>query len=461
MKGVILSYLLVGFGCLGSLKRPVIGLYVYIFFAVLRPKFLWGWAAGLDNLSDYVGTAMLIGWAIHGFGTWRMKRGRAPVILFCFFFVWSALSAYFALNTAVAYPPILELSKILLPFLVGVSMLNTMQDARRVLWIMVGAQAYLSYELNLSYLVDGYNRVAVEGYALMDNNTFGISLVTTLGPAVALGLATRNWIARAAAGVGSLLILHTILLTFSRGAFMGLLAIGIMAFIVMPKRPKYIAVLLAVVLVTIRLTGPELAARYKSSFNERGEMDTSATERLELWERMFEVAFSRPVFGLGPANWPLVAHEYGFREGKIGHSVWVQGLVELGFPGIGALLFFYLVTVGALWRYSRQHRKVDRDATVIAAGIVLSIVGYAVSAQFVTLQHLEVPYYTVMCAVVILKSSLADAERARVVVPSQVVQGPMRIPPTAIPPAVTRAASAMNPNVTPGPKTARLPVRGL
>ena len=404
MKGLILSYLLVAIGCAGSFYRPVIGLYVYIFFAVLRPKFLWGWVDGLDNLSEYVGWAMLISWAIRGFGSWRIPRGRTPIIAFCFFFVWSAMSAYFAVYPSVAYPTLRELSKILLPFLVGVSTLNSPKQVRYVLWLMVFAQAWIGYEMNMTYLT-GYNRVAIEGYALMDNNTFGISLVTTLGPAVALALTERNWIVRGVAAGAALVILHTILLTFSRGAFVGLLAIGVMAFIVMPKRPKHLAVLLAVILVAVRLTGPELAARYSSSFAEGEERDTSTKERLELWERMFEVALTKPVLGLGPDNWPQVAHEYGFRPGKIGHSVWVQGLVELGFLGIGSLLFFYVSTIFALWRYSRQHRKVDRDATVIAAGITLSIVGYAVSAQFVTLQHLEVPFYTVMAGVVLLKCS--------------------------------------------------------
>jgi probable O-glycosylation ligase (exosortase A-associated) len=413
VKGIILSYLLVALGVTGSLWRPVIGLYVYIFFAVLRPRFLWGWVPGLNNLSDYVGWAMLIGWALHGFGSWRISRGKAPVVAFIFFFLWSAMSAYTAIYPSVAFPTIRELLKILLPFLVGVTMLNTPQQARLLLWVMVIAQAYVGYEMNLSYLREDYNKVAIEGYALMDNNTFGISLVSSLGPAVALALAARHWAGRAIWAVAAMLILHTILLTFSRGAFVGLLAIGATAFILMPKRPKHVVAMLIVVLLAIRLTGPELAARYSSSFAEGDDRDRSTTERLELWERMFEVALTKPVFGIGPDNWPLIAHEYGFRRGKIGHSVWIQGLAELGFLGIGSLLFFYLSTVFALWRFSRRHRKVDRDTAVIATGIILSIVGYAVSAQFVTLQHLEVPFYTVMAGVILLKAHADAPERVK------------------------------------------------
>jgi O-antigen ligase len=256
-------------------------------------------------------------------------------------------------------------------------------------------------ELNLEYL-NGNNRVAVMGFGGLDNNAYGINLLATLGAAVVLPLTGRNMIERVGGTAAALLILHTILLTFSRGAFIGLMAAGVAAFIFMPKSPRNLAVLTLAVLLSIRLIGPELAARYGTSFLERGELDYAASSRLDLWERMFEVALTNPVFGVGPDNWPLVAHEYGFPPGKHGHSLWVQTLVELGFPGVLALAAIYLTAIAQLWGFSIKHRKIDQRAALVAAGLIISLVAYVVSAQFVTLQRLEVPFYLVMAGIMLM-----------------------------------------------------------
>ena len=44
------------------MRSPLIGLFVYVGFAVLRPQFIWGWAGDFGGISLYVGVATLIGW---------------------------------------------------------------------------------------------------------------------------------------------------------------------------------------------------------------------------------------------------------------------------------------------------------------------------------------------------------------------------------------------------------------
>jgi O-antigen ligase len=402
MKGLLLIYLIVGLGFVGALWRPMIGLYVYMFLGVLRPKYMWGFAGNLESMSDYVGTAMLVGWAIHGFGSHRPQKGRFPIYAAGLFLLWTILSAAQAVDKTVAFAPLPDFLKILLPCLVGITMMGTTQRVRHIMWIIVGAQAYVCLELNLNYVLDGDNRVATLGYGGLDNNAYGINLLATLGAAFVLPLTTRNWTERGLGAAAAVLILHTILLTFSRGAFIGLIAAGVAAFVFMPKHPRNLAALALVVLLVVRLIGPELATRYSTSFNQRGELDYAASSRLDLWERMFAVALTIPVFGVGPDNWPVVAQDYGFPPGKHGHSLWVQTLVEIGFPGVLALAAMYLGCIAQLWGFSIRHRKTERDAAVLAAGLIISLVAYVISAQFVTLQRLEIPFYMVMAGVLLM-----------------------------------------------------------
>src|SRR5712691_8552003 len=124
MKGLILTYLITATAALGALRYPLIGLYVYVGFAVLRPQEIFGWAGDLSNISLIVGVAMLIGWALNGFGSWRMGKARPVVFSLFGFTACYALSASVAGNTDASFKAFLELLKIVLPFCVGVTMLN-------------------------------------------------------------------------------------------------------------------------------------------------------------------------------------------------------------------------------------------------------------------------------------------------------------------------------------------------
>src|SRR5580704_7755911 len=99
MKGLILTYLITAAGAVGALRYPLFGLYVYVGLAVLRPQFIFGFAGDLSGLSLIVGVAVLIGWALNGFGSWSLARGRPVVLALLAFFVWFMVSGLQARDT--------------------------------------------------------------------------------------------------------------------------------------------------------------------------------------------------------------------------------------------------------------------------------------------------------------------------------------------------------------------------
>jgi O-antigen ligase len=402
MYGLTLTYVITALGAFGALRYPTIGLYVYVGFAVLRPQSIWGWAGDLSNLSLIVGVPTLIGWALNGFGSWRFGRARSVVLAYLMFVVWFVLSATQARDTTASYASVVEFSKLVLPFLVGITMLDGEKDWRPMFWTIVLALGYVGFENNLNY-VRGYN-FASEGFGGMDNNFFGAVLVTGIGPAVALVLTSKSWYARGLAAAAGALILHTVLLTFSRGAMVGLLAIGLTAAVMMPKRPKYIAALVVTVLLTVRLTGPQLAARYATTFAAAEERDQSAESRVDLWRDCLTVIEAYPVFGVGPANWVVIASSFGWPPGKSAHSVWMETAAEVGIPGVLALMLFFGGAGAKLWPIARERQTdANRYEVAVALGVVLSIVGFAVAGQFVSAPGIEPPYYITMVGVAMLK----------------------------------------------------------
>jgi O-antigen ligase len=403
MKGLLLTYAVVFSGALIALRKPAIGLYIYVALCVLRPEALWGWAGDLSGMSDTIAYPLLVGWMFQGFGSWSFGRGRAIVVCLLLYTLWAVLSMAQAIDSWLAWNHIVEFLKTLLPFLVGVTMLKTEKEMRALLWVIVLCQAYVCFDMNRTYL-EGYNRVSIEGFGGLDNNSFGISLVTTVGAALGLFLAAQRGWMKVMFGLATLLIMHTVLLTFSRGAFVGLMCAGVMALVILPKRPKYIGAVLLTAAIGAYFTGPELKERFGTTFAAEDERDGSAESRLRLWADMGTVISERPIFGVGSFNWPLIAERFGWPRGKEGHSLWVQTAAENGVPGVSFLLLFYGLTIVKLWPIARRrYPDIDEPTAMIATGIILAIVGFAASAQFVSVKGLEPPYYLAMIGVVLLK----------------------------------------------------------
>jgi hypothetical protein len=82
----------------------------------------------------------------------------------------------------------------------------------------------------------------------------------------------------------------------------------------------------------------------------------------------------------------------------------MQTMAENGFPGVISLFLFFVIAMIKLWPIARAKITEDnRNQVILASGIITSIVGYAVSGQFVSLAGLEIPYYVTMIGVSLLR----------------------------------------------------------
>jgi hypothetical protein len=186
------------------------------------------------------------------------------------------------------------------------------------------------------------------------------------------------------------------------------------------------AALVVVLLITIRLTGPELAARYNSAFVGAEELDGSAESRVDLWLDCLKVVQQYPVLGVGPWNWQVIASSFGWTEGKSAHSLWMESAAEVGIPGVLALFAFFGLAVARLWPIARTRWSgTSREDAGVAAGVAISIVGFAVAAQFVSVSGLEVPYYVTLvgAALIRLRSTAPESVVATVLATAPATQG--------------------------------------
>src|SRR5262249_14371701 len=150
---------------------------VYICFAIIKPEALWSYAPEIHggNYSRIVGIALLAGWCLHGLGNWKLSRARAIVAALVVFLLWAGFLSFQAVNKDLAWD-FLELHlKIVLPFLVGITTINSVAQLKQLAWVIVLSQGYLAYEFNVEYY-SGFNRLVEGDFATLDNNCVAITL---------------------------------------------------------------------------------------------------------------------------------------------------------------------------------------------------------------------------------------------------------------------------------------------
>ncbi|RIK80381.1 MAG: hypothetical protein DCC68_11150 [Planctomycetota bacterium] len=410
MKGLIFTYALTYGGSLAALINPFYGLLIYVCFAIIRPESLWHWSVPVGNYSRIIGIALLVGWALNGFGIWYFGRARMIVFSLCGALAWMAFAAFWALDQQLAWSRVEEYAKIVLPFLVGMTTIRSLKQVYILAWVIFASQGYLALEMNLAYL-DGFNFVRESGFAQLDNNGVAITMVGGAGLAFFLGLCETNrirqWIAFIAAG----LMAHVVLFSNSRGGMLALLITGGLTFFLVRKKAAHYAFFALAVAIGLRLAGPETVDRFMTIFVDEEERDSSAESRIGLSKTCLEIMAKSPLAGVGPAHFRVHSHEYGWPRGKDGHTTWLQFGAETGIPGMLFLLTFYFATMHRGWRIIRADDPNLALHADIMRMVICSLIGYMIAAQFVTMYGVELSYYVALVGATTVKiASLATDE---------------------------------------------------
>jgi len=392
-KGLIFTYALTYGGSVISIFNPYVGLLVYFCFAIITPEEMWWWAVPRGHYSRTIAISLLVGWTLHGFGDLNFRRATPIIYSLVAFFGWAYISGQNGEYPLISWAFCVNFAKILLPIIVGISLINSVKRLKQCAWVLMLSQAYVALEFNLSYL-DGFNRVtAPDAYANMDNNSLCIAMVSACGLAFFMGLRDRRSWVKWPCFAAAALLAHVTMFGDSRGGMLALTVTGIAVFFIIPREPKHYLIFLLAIAVALRLAGPAVMERYLTIFVDEEERDYSAESRLELWEDCWDVMLQRPLFGVGPDCWPLIAPEYGWKRGKEAHSVWFQQGAEMGFPGVGFLVAYYGLTVLLLWGVMKRPDLQDTWLPDAARMVISSLVGFGVAASFVSLEGLELPYY--------------------------------------------------------------------
>ncbi len=409
--GLIFVNAAVWIGAPTALFYPYIGLLIYVGLAIIQPTSMWYWiplggplTLAMEHGSRIVAISMIVGWISQGMGHWNFGRGRRVVLMLLGFMAWALVSTVYGYDSEPGWRFLDAMSKIVLPFMVGMTLMNSSARLKQLAWVIALSQGYVAYELNVSYY-SGYNRIVVIGFGGMDNNFVAVAMVTGAALAFFLGLNERRIPAQILAFLACVLQVHAVMFSFSRGGMLGLICTTIFAFFLVPKKPKHYVIFLLIIMLGFRLAGPEVRQRFSSVFVDPEERDRSASSRVEFWGYCWTTMKEHPIMGVGPNYWPTYVGR--FRDsGVTAHSLWMQTGAEMGFPGLALLLGFYGLCCLALWPLARRRIRTHDPWIPDAACMTISaLAGFAVAASFVTISGLELSYYITMLGAGALKLS--------------------------------------------------------
>jgi probable O-glycosylation ligase (exosortase A-associated) len=299
-----------------------------------------------------------------------------------------------AQNRDAAWPWMVEYWKIFVMFFVSATLIRTLIEVWMLMIVIAVSLGYIAYEVNFLYFASNYLGIYHNGYGGLDNNGAGLMLAIGVPLCIYVYMGTSQWWRWIFASLIPVL-LHAVLMTYSRGAMVSLILASPLIFLRGRNKGQLFLAALAIALVVPALAGREIRARFFTL--EDYEDQSSAQQRFASWDAAFEMALDYPVFGVGVRNSNLVSQQYGAdMEGRTIHSQFLQILADTGFPGLiiyVSLLTSLLLSLRRVRRWSRARDDEEgRQAYAVACGIEGAMAVFFVGSLFLSLEVFELPY---------------------------------------------------------------------
>lgn len=417
MKGLLITFVLTYAGSAIALFLPFVGLSIYYCFTVLRPEDLWFYAVEVGGgYSRTLALATLAGWAFRGFPRGEEQKRTLPIIGLLIAFVISVqASAWLGVEPERSELIASSMLKIALMSFVGFCLVDSVKRVKILLWVFILSQGYVTFDINLETLLSGHNIILErDGFGTLNNNTFALSLLPGIGLALMTGIFEHRLLPRAVAIACALAAVHVILLSESRGAYLGLIAIGGLAFYFMPKNRTTVVPFFIVLLIASVLIGEPVRNEFMTMFADK--LDTSATRRFDMWNAAFQIMMDHPILGVGPNNFGVFSGNYeGLSADSAVHNLYLQTGADCGLAGLALLLCFYYVTLCKLgnaiaWK-GEAIFAIDPVIAAVTTGAFAGVVGYLVHSCFSSGVIIETPYLTILLGAAAVRLSHRETKQ--------------------------------------------------
>ena len=445
LTGLIFLFGFLGLLGMALVRNPIYGLYAYVADFYLHPPSRW-WGHFLPDLRWSMLAAMVTLTAIWIHSS-RMPQRRlawyaTPAAkLMIAFTIWFWIGTLWALDKSVHIPTGVFLTKYLLVFYMVYRLVDTPAKVTNFLLLHVAGCLYLGM---LAYGSDPSSRLdGVGGPGIDDSNTLSMHLATGVVAGAMLVMHLKDW-RRYFCIVALAFAMNAIVLTGSRGAFLALIAGGLVLYYLRPvayKRMFYVFAVLGIALF-LRMASTQFWQRMDTvsvaASGDAQAMDTSALSRIAMAKAQFQMFKAYPM-GAGHRGSEVLSPKYlaaqfmtsaGVRSS---HNVFLTTLVEQGIPGV-ILWFGFIGWTGAslrrLKRETATPNPTDEQKTraVHAAAIGGALTVVLVAGVFADFSKCEVQIWMIA-----LLASLVQPVAAATAIATKPAKVPPGYPTTSTP----------------------------
>jgi len=313
--------------------------------------------------------------------------------------------------------------KTVLIFVVLVNVVRTEKRLKLLFWLVFAVSIYLSVNLIRDYQAGVFKiglaetntqRVAGSIKGLFDNsNDLALHLVTIIPIAFVMAFENKNPFRKIIFFGLSLLMIAAVIITFSRGGFLGLIAMTLVLVRKLARRNKSAAFAsLALGVIFFLAVAPgAYSGRLATIFDSASDITGSSSQRTQVLKRSILVAIRYPIFGVGVGNF----HHKSFQE--LGtHNAYTQVAAETGIAAMVCYIIFLVHPLRKLRMIEREmfERNENSRFYYLAIGLQASLVGYMVSSFFAAVAYQWYVYYLVGYAIALRRIYYLEQESKKV-----------------------------------------------
>lgn len=334
----------------------------------------------------------------------RKERVQLPitplVVLTLIFAFWITFTSWFALAPGEGvWIKWSTVEKILFMCLVGYALTTTRERIDQLIWAVVLTLGLWGVKGAISGILSGGGKIhGPDQGPLSDNNDFGLGLILIL-PLLFYHwhLATNKHVRRGLMLMG-FLVSVAVLLTYSRGALVGVCAMG--AVFWFRSRAKFVTGFLILAIAASVYTFAPSAWFERMGTLETFEADGSAMSRIHLWKVSLRIAELHPVTGGGfrvTFN-PVVTNEMlrgtdlaRLTKARAVHSIYFDALSEHGWVGLTLFLMIGVYSwINCSWLIRNSRDRPDLEwANLLGRMGQAVLVGYAIAGAFASQAYLD------------------------------------------------------------------------
>jgi probable O-glycosylation ligase (exosortase A-associated) len=290
-----------------------------------------------------------------------------------------------------------DYTKHFIMFFVASTVMCRVRNVWTLVIIFAVAIGYIAYEINYLYFVNGYLGIQRNGYGGSDNNGAGLLLALGVPMCYFVWEGSRRWWGWLFIALIPVIV-HAVLMTYSRGAMVSLIACCPVFFLRSKRRVPLMVFTIAMVIIVPMLAGNEIRARFFSINNNE---DESAHSRYSSWSSAWRITCDYPLFGCGLRGSNLLSHRYGADfEGRTIHNQYLQVFADNGFPAGVTYVAIILCTWLGLRRVRKATKACDtqenREAYASSCAIEGALVVFCTGAMFLSCEAFEAQYILIL-----------------------------------------------------------------